>query len=439
MKNPRFGSLQPDMEDILDWSNYNPGDFQTANADEKENFITERKSVGYWADAWRRLKQNKVAMVAAGLLILIVLFAFLGPVIVPYGYDEFVKGSENMHPWHYSYEDQLKARELMAEASMDPEEAVAKAEAEAEAEGRTLTPRELAVIRAKAKAGQHGEGKLTMEQALQDIGAKAKPFGYSFSELERKANGEKVFPHVFGTDGFGRDIMVRVMVGTRVSLLVGLLAALLVLVVGALYGSISGYCGGRVDAIMQRIVDIIYAMPEVLVILLISVVLNETLLLYADTHQGNLFSTAINALGTKLIAMFIAFGLLYWVTMSRIIRGQIIQLKEQEYVTAAKALGAKGGRIIRSHLLPNCIGQIITTTFLQIPSAIFLESFLSYLGVGVSAPMTSLGSMASDALKGIISYPYRLIFPAVVLSLMILCFNLFGDGLRDALDPRLKK
>ncbi len=439
MEKARFGSLQPNVDDILDWNNYKPGDFDAANADEKASFIADRESVGYWADAWRRLRKNKVAMVAAGILILIFLFAFLGPVVVPYGYEQFLKGGENMHPWHYSYEDQVKAREMVAAGNMDPEEAVAKAEAEAAAQGKTLSPKELAVIRAKAKAGNHGEGKLTIEQALAEIGAKARPFGYSFEELERKANGESVFPHVFGTDGFGRDIMVRVMMGTRVSILVGVLAALLVLVIGALYGSISGYCGGRVDAIMQRVVDVIYAMPEVLVILLISVVLNETLLAYADTHQGTVLAMAISSLGTKLIAMFIAFGLLYWVTMSRIIRGQIIQLKEQEYVTAAKALGAKGGRIIRRHLLPNCIGQIVTTTFLQIPSAIFLESFLSYLGVGVSAPMTSLGSMASDALKGIISYPYRLIFPAVLLSLMILCFNLFGDGLRDALDPRLKK
>ena len=147
----------------------------------------------------------------------------------------------------------------------------------------------------------------------------------------------------------------------------------------------------------------------------------------------------VNVLGPNLISMFIAFGLLYWVTMSRIIRGQVLQLKQQEYVTAARALGASGGRIIRRHLLPNCIGQIVVTTCLQIPSAIFLESFLSYLGVGVSAPLPSLGSMATDALRGMYTYSYRLIVPSVILSIMILAFNLFGDGLRDALDPKLKK
>lgn len=442
MKKAKFGSLQPDIEDILDWNTIPDSEFGPANAEEKASFIADRKSVSYWADAWRRLRRNKVAMVAACILILIVLFAFVGPMLVPYGYEQFNRGANNLQPWHYSYEDQMAVRALMAEqeeGNLTPEEAVAKAMAEAEAEGRTLNNREIAVIKAQAKAGTGQEGKLTEAEAYAQIGAKRQPFGYSLGELERKANGENVFPHVFGTDTHGRDIMVRVMIGTRVSLMVGLLAALLVLVIGAVYGSISGYFGGRVDAVMQRIVEVIYSMPEVLVILLISVIMNDTLMAYANEHPGTFVAKTIILLGTKLIAMFIAFGLLYWVTMSRIIRGQILQLKEQEYVTAARALGAGGGRIIRRHLLPNCIGQIVTTTFLQIPSAIFLESFLSYLGVGVSAPMTSLGSMASDALSGLTSYPSRLIFPAVVLSVMILCFNLFGDGLRDALDPRLKK
>lgn len=173
-------------------------------------------------------------------------------------------------------------------------------------------------------------------------------------------------------------------------MVVGLSAALLVLVIGALYGSISGYLGGKVDAVMQRIVEIIYSIPEVLVILLIATVIGDALTSYVNSHSGFIADMA-NVLGANLISMFIAFGLLYWVTMSRIIRGQILQLKQQEYVTAARALGASGPRIIKKHLLPNCIGQIVVTTCLQIPSAIFLESFLSFLGVGVSTPMTSPG------------------------------------------------
>jgi len=197
--------------------------------------------------------------------------------------------------------------------------------------------------------------------------------------------------------------------------------------------------GGKVDAVMQRIVELIYAVPEMLVVLLIATALKPILTDYVNSSGTSPLKSFVNVLGPNLISMFIAFGLLYWVTMSRIIRGQVLQLKQQEYVTAARALGASGGRIIRRHLLPNCIGQIVVTTCLQIPSAIFLESFLSYLGVGVSAPLPSLGSMATDALSGMYTYTYRLIVPSVILSIMILAFNLFGDGLRDALDPKLKK
>ena len=441
-----LGSLQPDIGDMLDWNNLTAADFAPASSEEKSSFMQDRKSVSYWADAWRRLRKNKVAMVAMVVLVLIFLFAFVGPLIVPYGYDQFISGAENLHPWHYTLEDQARlAEELESRtgaSTMSPEEAVEKAIAEAEAKGESLSTREIALIRAQAKAaaeGQTEEGEtVTEDQLRKELGISAKLFGYSNAELQRKANGESVFPHVFGTDKFGRDIMVRVMVGTRVSMIVGVAAAILVLIIGAIYGSISGYCGGKVDAVMQRIVEIIYSIPEVLVILLISMMLGTVLNDYINNSQGFLADMA-TVLGSNLIAMFIAFGLLYWVTMSRIIRGQILQLKEQEYVTAARALGARGGRIITRHLLPNCVGQIVVTTCLQIPSAIFLESFLSFLGVGVSAPLTSLGSMASEALSGLWTYPYRLVFPAVILSIMILCFNLFGDGLRDALDPRLKK
>lgn len=426
-----LGSLQPDIEDILSWNDLPANAFEPASAQEKEGFIQDRKSVSYWADAWRRLRKNKVAMVALVVIVLLALFAFVGPMIVPYSYDEVIPGANNIHPWHYSLEDQEK----LSEAQMTPDEAVAAAEAEAAAEGRTLTSVEIATIRAKAKVNS---SNTDMEELRKELGIKAKPFGYTNDELQRMADGEFVFPHVFGCDIQGRDIMVRTMVGARVSMVVGICCALIVLVIGALYGSISGYCGGKVDAVMQRIVEIIYTIPEVLVILLLGATLKPIFEQFQNSGDGPL-QRLVTVLGPNLISIFITFGLLYWVTMSRIIRGQILQLKQQEYVTAARALGAEGGRIIRRHLLPNCIGQIVTTTFLQIPSAIFTESFLSFLGMGVSAPMTSLGSMCSDALGGLSTYPYRLFIPAAILSLMILCLNLFGDGLRDALDPRLKK
>ena len=440
------GSLQPNIEDILQWNDLPADAFEPATSEEKENFIQDRRSVSYWKDAWRRLRKNTVAMVALVIIILLAIFAFVGPAVVPYTYKQQIRGSEALHPWHYSLEDQEKINAYMEEHSgagkLSPDEAVEQARKEAEAKGTTLSRVDEAKIRAKANVSQQeasdNEEKVTEADAVKALGIKHSMFGYSNKELQKKAEGEKVFPHVFGTDDQGRDIMVRVMVGARVSIIVGVCAALLVLVIGALYGSISGYCGGMVDTVMQRIVEIIYSIPEMLIILLLSATLKPALEQFQNSGDG-ILQSLVTLLGPNLISMFIAFGLLYWVTMSRIIRGQILQLKQQEYVTAARALGAKGGRIITKHLLPNCIGQIVTTTFLQIPSAIFLESFLSFLGVGVSAPLTSLGSMCSEALSGLTTYPYRLFIPAVILSVMILSLNLFGDGLRDALDPKLKK
>lgn len=440
-------SLQPDIENLL--QDLSPDDFASASRQEKDDFIQDRQSVSYWKDAWRRLKKNVVAMVALGVIVFLFLFAFVGSLLIPYGYDEFNKGAENLYPYHYTLEDTQRVNDEIASRTqsdvVDVDEMIAQAKAEAEKKGEKFTKKDEAVIRAKAKVAAKPSEDSSEEQSVdedsirKELGIKKHIFGYSQAELERKANGEKVFPHVFGTDMYGRDILVRVMYGARVSMSVGVFAAILVLVIGALYGAISGYCGGKVDAVMQRIVELIYAVPEMLVVLLIATALKPILTDYVNSSGTSPMKSFVNVLGPNLISMFIAFGLLYWVTMSRIIRGQVLQLKQQEYVTAARALGASGGRIIRRHLLPNCIGQIVVTTCLQIPSAIFLESFLSYLGVGVSAPLPSLGSMATDALSGMYTYTYRLIVPSVILSIMILAFNLFGDGLRDALDPKLKK
>jgi ABC-type dipeptide/oligopeptide/nickel transport systems, permease components len=259
-----------------------------------------------------------------------------------------------------------------------------------------------------------------------------KPFEYSENELEYIAEGGEVFPHIMGTDAQCRDYFIRVVYGTRVSLAVGLFASILVLIIGLLYGSISGYMGGKVDLIMQRIVDIIYSLPDMLVIILLSVVLNETL-------TAKLEGTPLQSLGVNMISLFIVYGLLYWVSMSRLVRGQILTIKNNEYVLAAKATGAKSGRIIAKHIIPNCISVIIISTALQIPSAIFTESYLSFIGLGVQAPMPSLGSLANTAREGLQSYPYKLVFPAVVICLIVLSLNLLGDGLRDAFDPKLKK
>lgn len=257
-----------------------------------------------------------------------------------------------------------------------------------------------------------------------------RPFEYGKTEQQRIEAGEKIFPHIFGTDAQGRDYFIRVVYGTRISMAVGFFASLIVLVIGMTVGSIAGYCGGRVDLIIMRIVDMIYSLPDMLMVILLSSVLKVTLGPIID-------GTVLAKIGSNIISLFVVFGILYWVSMSRLIRGQILSLREQEYVLAAQATGAKAGWIIRKHLIPNCVSVVIISTALQIPNAIFTESYLSFLGLGVNAPMPSLGSLASEALNGLASYPFRLVIPAIVISLIVLSLNLFGDGLRDAFDPKL--
>ncbi|MEW9122834.1 MAG: ABC transporter permease [Thermotaleaceae bacterium] len=288
---------------------------------EKEKIA--RPSMTYWQDAWRRLKQNPMAMWGLIVIIIIFLMAIFGPMMSS-----------------LSYSDQNLAN------------------------------------------GNQGPSA----------------------------------EHWFGTDAHGRDLYVRVLFGARISLTVAVVATMANFTIGILYGGIAGYVGGRVDNVMMRIVDIIFTIPPTLYAIVLMVVV-----------------------GPGLKSIIITLGTIYWVNMARIVRGQILALKEQEFVLAAKTLGASTWRILMRHLIPNAMGPIIVTATMLIPQAIFTESFLSFVGLGVSAPMSSWGTLASDSLGGLRSYPYQLFFPSAAICLTMLAFNFLGDGLRDALDPRLRK
>jgi oligopeptide transport system permease protein len=246
------------------------------------------------------------------------------------------------------------------------------------------------------------------------IGPMISPYAYYETHLPLK-NLAPCKDFWFGTDDLGRDLFTRIWWGARISLFVGVTAATLDLILGGLYGSIAGLFGGKVDEILMRVADILYSLPSLLIVILLTV-----------------------TMGSGLCTIIAALTITGWIPMARIVRGQIMQLKEHDFVFAAKALGASRLRILFRHLIPNALGPIITTMTLTVPSAIFTEAFLSFMGLGIQAPIASWGTMAYDGLAALRYFPWRLFFPAMFISLTMLCCNLVGDGIRDHFDPRIK-
>jgi len=389
--------------------------WQKVNKEELEKDKIERPSLTYWQDAWRRLKKNKLSMLGLSVIIIIALTAIFAPMISNYSYEDQSLEFVNMPPRFDVYKvDDNNYFHLTNEYKL----------ISVSSKGELidiLKEVEVNAIKAYKRYEIDGNEIILDYSFAKKAGRSKEPNAKKF---EIRLNGEEITidktvknkTYILGSDHLGRDLFIRIVYGARISLFVAFVATFVNFFIGVFYGGLSGYIGGKVDNVMMRIVDLISTVPLLLIVILLSV------------YLGNGIKTII-----------IAFGLVYWVRMARLVRGQILSLKEQEFVLAAKTVGASTWRILAKHLIPNAMGPIIVSMTMMIPSAIFTESFLSFIGLGVSAPQASWGTIASEALQSLWTSPYQLIYPSIAICITILSFNFLGDGLRDALDPRLRK
>ena len=426
--------------------------FAPADQAERESVVQMHESIGYWKDAARRFKKNKVSMFALILFLVIMFYAYIGPYLIPYSYELQSRNAIQLGAFEYS------------EAEMDAQKALGvydrvyscamiygslqslKGNYYTKIDGTTYNfTFEKAFAEKMLIYDADSADKLMFAplKEMQEDGSfeSVEALPYTIGDPAEDAIEikmiKKVFPHVFGTDNVGRDVMARTMYGTRISMLIGICAAAIVLVIGSTIGALAGLLGGKVDMIIMRYIDLLSSIPNLLMVMLLQVVIKQPLQNWIDYSDSPLVPL-VNGMGHSVISLLIIYALLYWTGMARIVRGQVLMLRNQEFITAEYVLGANNKRIILKHLLPNCMGQLIMATVGQIPGAIFTESSLSYLGVGVTPPHTSLGALCSESIASLSAFPLRLLVPSILLSLIVLTLNLVGDGLRDALDPRLK-
>ena len=356
-----------------------------------------------WQDAWIRLRRNRAAVASAVVLIFLSLVGIFGPMLSPHPYEKIYPQFVRVAP---SLEAYPRADTIIP--SLEREMARARLKGgEPELSGSKLT------VDVTSSAGRELDERLLRYFERSDL------FSNPQIELAADKLSGKLSLDVtrnyffFGTDSLGRDMMTRIFIGVRISLAIGLLASVMALLLGVSYGAASGYLGGRADNIMMRIVDILYSLPFIFFVILM-----------------------LTFFGRSIIIIFIAIGATEWLDMARIVRGQTLSLKRQEFVQAAEALGATRCGIIIRHIIPNALGPVIVFVTLLVPKAILLESLLSFLGLGVQAPMTSLGVLISEGAANLRGGSWLLIFPAVTLTLILFALNFLGDGLRDSLDPK---
>ncbi len=379
---------------------------------EKDKIV--RKSLTYWQDAWRRLKKNYLSMLGLGVIILLAFAAIAGPMLSPYSYSDQDLNMSNMPP-----RLELHRLEDGTFVHVHKEYRLYEVSESGELLGRIQHTKEDMIN--KTREFEFNGNEIVIDYKLAAINKdvpNAPKFTLTINGQPNDTADKTVWnkTYFFGTDTLGRDIFVRSLYGARISLLIALVATLVQFFIGVIYGGVSGYIGGRVDNFMMRVVDIIDTIPLMLYVILLMVVL-----------------------GAGLLTIIIALGSVYWVRMARLVRGQVLSIKENEFILAARTLGASPWRIMVRHLIPNSMGAIIVSLAMMVPSAIFTESFLSFIGLGVSAPQASWGTLASDAMGGLRTYAYQLFVPSFFISMTVLSFNFLGDGLRDALDPRLRK